>query len=461
MKNDISRTRKGWVAVVSFFAIAIVCQMQAKADAGVTETPDALVWLDNGVVRTGVNMGLGGAITHVGPAGSDLNLVNNHDWGRQVQMSFYSGPVPYEPEGKKPAPNWAGLGWNPIQSGDCFGNRSQVLRHELVDGELHVVCRPMHWPLNNVPGECTFESWVALDGNKVRVRGRLNNARPDTTWYGAHGQELPAVYTNGVYYRLITYTGDQPFTQAPVERIMKKTEPGFPWKFWDATEHWAALLNEEDWGLGVVMPASTRFVGGFAGEEGRGGTKDAPTGYIAPLGKEELDHNISYDFAYVLVVGNLQQIREVAEAEAKPTAPPLWRFEKDRQSWTYADARDTGWPIKGRLQVLAAGTSPRLLSPVVFWKAEEAKSAEVRLANTGEERTLRMCWRRHGHEEFDEADGVSITIPSHEELRTYVLPLGASGKYAGGMLQLRVDFPGALPTDGASLIELESVKLLP
>ncbi len=98
---------------------------------------------------------------------------------------------------------------------------------------------------------------------------------------------------------------------------------------------------------------------------------------------------------------------------------------------------------------------------MVFWKAEEAKSAEVRLANTGEERTLRMCWRRHGHEEFDEADGVSITIPSHEELRTYVLPLGASGKYAGGMLQLRVDFPGIMPTDGASLIELESVKLLP
>lgn len=421
---------------------------------------DEMVWLDNGILRLGANLSLGGAITYIGPARSELNLVNNHDWGRQVQMSFYSGPSPYEPNGKKPKEHWAGLGWNPIQSGDCYGNRAKVLHHELKDGELHIVCQPMHWPLDNVPGECTFESWIKLDGDRVRVRGRLNNARPETTWFGAAGQELPAVYTNGVYYRLMTYTGEQPFTGGAAERITKKVEPGFPWKFWDATEHWAALVDEKDWGLGIVTPATTRYCGGFAGEEGSGGTLDAPTGYIAPLGKEELDHNIVYDFSYTLVLGDLARIRTVAKEEAQLTAPPVWTFSRDRQSWTYTQARDQGWPIEGFLKVRGLGEAPRMLSPVVFWRAEAASHLLMEVANSGEERSLRVCWRQHGREDFSEAEAVGLKVASHADFREYRIPLAGNPGYEGGMLQLRIEVGGAGDTDG-TLLHVKSIRLFP
>ena len=36
-----------------------------------------------------------------------------------MQMSHYSGPWPFVVGDKKPNPGWAGLGWNPIQTGDC------------------------------------------------------------------------------------------------------------------------------------------------------------------------------------------------------------------------------------------------------------------------------------------------------------------------------------------------------
>ena len=39
----------------------------------------------------------------------------------------------------------------------------------------------LHWPLENVPGECTYESWTTLDGANVTMRFRATNARPDRT----------------------------------------------------------------------------------------------------------------------------------------------------------------------------------------------------------------------------------------------------------------------------------------
>ncbi|MCE9631157.1 MAG: hypothetical protein K8S94_10655 [Planctomycetia bacterium] len=75
-------------------------------------------YLDNGQIRLGVNLDLGGAVTFLADSRDGVNRINSWDWGRQVQMSFYSGPVPFQPPGTTLADSWKGLGWNPIQSGD-------------------------------------------------------------------------------------------------------------------------------------------------------------------------------------------------------------------------------------------------------------------------------------------------------------------------------------------------------
>ena len=99
-------------------------------------------------------------------------MINSHDWGRQIQMSFYSGPTPYIPEsGKEPSKTWTFIGWNPIQSGDAFNNASKVTAHTNSGTEIYVKCIPMHWPLDNEPWQCTFESWLTLEGNTVSTCG--------------------------------------------------------------------------------------------------------------------------------------------------------------------------------------------------------------------------------------------------------------------------------------------------
>ncbi|MBQ3079438.1 MAG: hypothetical protein IJC48_05480 [Clostridia bacterium] len=85
-----------------------------------------IVWIENEYLRLGANLALGGALTYLAEHGKD-NLINSFDWGRQVQMSFYGFPNPYCPEGFEVKESWKYLGWNPIQSGDCYGHRSDIL----------------------------------------------------------------------------------------------------------------------------------------------------------------------------------------------------------------------------------------------------------------------------------------------------------------------------------------------
>src|SRR5208337_1863850 len=110
-------------------------------------------------------------------SGAELNLVNSYDCGRQIQMSYYSGPVPFATAGKQPKPEWRFIGWNPIQVGDAFGNASKLLEQSNDSKQIYVKCVPLHWPLDNVAGECTYECWFTLDGPAVHARCRLLNHR--------------------------------------------------------------------------------------------------------------------------------------------------------------------------------------------------------------------------------------------------------------------------------------------
>ena len=57
-------------------------------------------FLDNGDIRIGVNLGLGGAITYLSEEGSTVNMINSYDLGRQVQQSYFSGPDQFLPPGR-------------------------------------------------------------------------------------------------------------------------------------------------------------------------------------------------------------------------------------------------------------------------------------------------------------------------------------------------------------------------
>jgi len=411
---------------------------------------ERMSYLDNGVIRIGVNLDIGGAITYLADAKTRENMINSHDWGRQIQMSFYSGPIPFTPNGKQPSKTWAGLGWNPIQSRDYAGYRSKVLAHSNDGQELYVKCLPMQWPLDNEPGECTFEVWIKLEANTAHVRSRLNNFREDKKQYPGRSQELPAIYTNGPWYRLMTYDGDKPFTGGKLKQI-KKTwssakdlENGSPWEHWQATENWAALVNDDLYGLGVWKSGTYNFVGGFFGVPGSGGPKEAPTGYISPLEREILDYNIVYTYDYTLIVGKLNEIRQYVydqEQHEPQERRPDYRFKQNRQHWVYHNAVDTGLPIKGALHIKLKQVDPQLLGPAGFWHASDVPVLYIRAALSHKQggSKAQVFWKTYADPHFDNKKSLSFEMKSDGNFYTYKVDLAANKEYKGAIVGLRFD----------------------
>ncbi len=411
-----------------------------------------LSWLENGEVRVAVDLRRGGSLVHLERGGSG-NVINNHDLGRQVQLSFYSGPVPFSEGGQSPARHWEHLGWNPVQTGDDFRNGSEVLAHENDGRLLHVRCRPLQWPLNRVPADCVFDSWLELDGAVVKGRARLTNARRDRTVYGARQQELPAVYANAAFPRVVSYTGDAPFSGGAVAAI-PKAQGSHPWTFWHGTEGWSALLGSDDRGLGLITPGRIQFTGGFAGTPGPNDPEGNSTGYMAGLGDEILDHDIVYEYRYELLFGTLTEIRARA-GKVRAGGLPAWRFASDRQGWHWRQATDGGWPVHGAVELKLGENDPQMVSSAVFWKAEEAPVLviEGRFTDAGEQGTVH--WQRHGAATWGAED--FLTFPIRPEATRHVVRLADAASYRGGMVRLRIDPGPGGRRDGRARIE--SVRL--
>ena len=415
-----------------------------------------MTFLDNGEVKIGMDLSLGGAVTYISSKTHPANIINSADLGRQIQMSHYSGPWPFEVGDRKPRKEWAGLGWNPIQTGDCFNNPSKVLEHRNDGRELYIKCIPMQWPLSNVPGDCVFETWTTLNGPVIQMRYRSTNHREDTKNYGPCPQELPAVYTISKLSRLMSYTGEKPFTGDALTHVTNNWRSGWPWTRFLGTERWAALVNDKNWGLGVFKEDGGEFHGGVYGDGRSDDPKDGSTSYVAPIHRENFDHNITYEHRTTFVVGTLEEIRSRCNAMASRTLP-AWHFDRDRQHWTLRNGTDAGFPLNKEWRIKVGAAKPHLERDTQFWRAEAAPTLVLKLAHAGEIPAIRVFWRRLDDANFDDKKSAILPLNPDAKSHSYQLKLADSPEYRGLITALAIETVDQ-PPSGTELI-IHSIEL--
>lgn len=436
---------------LAFVLCAVAASVFGEEDVPeVDRTKSRMSYIENGRIKLGVDLNVGGAVTYLSELGKDENIINSFDWGRQIQMSFYSGPVPYEPDGKKPMEFWRGIGWNPIQAGDSYAHGSKVIEHKNEGDKLYIKCIPMHWPLDNEPGRCTFECWYELDGNVVKGRYKLNNARRDKKQYPARDQELPAVYANGRWSRIYTYVGNEPFTGAPLTEIAHHWAGGptdEPWGRWQTPERWAAAVDKEGRGIGVWSKRATEFNGGYVGTVvGEGGPADSQSNYLGPVRKEIIDHNIEYEYTTHYILGSLEEIRQYVYEKIPRTVSPDYQFDGSRDGWIYEGAVDGGWPIRDGLDIVFSAAEVLISGPTDFWRAQDVPEIHIKAAlESGG--SCSLLWKTSKNPGFSDARSVPVEMVGDGVSRVYKLDLSDGPAYQGGITQVALKMDSAAPGD--------------
>jgi len=409
----------------------------------ITQAPAATSSLDNGTVRITVDLDQGGGIVAFHLTGRPQDsVINTYDRGRNCQQSYYSGPSQFLPAGTTQNPNWNPWPWNPVQGGDCYNNGSGTISWSNNGTTLYVKSRPKQWALKNYDADCIFEQWITLNGSVATVQNRLINGRSDTTQYQAMDQELGALYTWRALSQLWTYTGTQPFTGGALTQI-PKTAP--PWAYFRATEGWAAYTtaNTGNWGVGILVRGNCSFIGGFSGSTTSGTQSSVNTGYIAPLRREVIDHNIVYDFTYQLFLGNLADIRNYAVAQQANLKPNFF-FRGTRAGWTYINASDSGYPVPAdRLRVNVSVSDSQMWGPECSFQAAEVSRIYVRAAYycaSGSTKSAELFWEReNGAFPVSATQRQPFTVTNDGKFRMYTVDLSANANWTGQISRLRFD----------------------
>ena len=302
-------------------------------------------YLNNGVVQLGIDLTHGGSIFHFSEVNTKRNLLNHADEGRFVQQSYYG-----EADGSK----WDGKDWvwNPIQGGGWRGQKPEILSQNITSSSLEIVSVPVHWASGKLLTECQMEEKITLDGDVAHIHYTFRNTGADATDHPATEQEVPAVFVDYALKNLVYYKGDSPWTNAALTTVV----PGWPNEKHTRDEHWAAYVDDSQWGIGVYSPGSSlstnyRFNGGSSGPTG------GSCSYFAPLRTFAITKGLVFEYDVYLKIGTVDEIRSRfaqirmngEDVDDDPNFPKGYFYIKDSNNLTVeeeASSPTTGYTYK-------------------------------------------------------------------------------------------------------------------
>lgn len=283
--NEINRLVK---AVLGLVLVSL------PALAATLDTND-WAFLDNGQIRIGVKKTSGACIGWLSQSDSKRNVLNYHDQGRFVQQSFY-GDADGTLWNKQP---WR---WNPVQGGDWKGTPAKLLTFRQETNSIYARSRGRHWSGCADLPDVIFEEWLSLTGRVARIHYRMTYTGERS--HASQSHEIPAVFVEPDLDTLVLYDDEKPWTGGKLNR----SQPGWPNESRNMTEHWAAYVDTNDFGVGAFVPLATnltcyRYAAGRTSAQGA-------CSYFAPLIQFAVTSDKQFDYEVHLAIGTSAEIRE-------------------------------------------------------------------------------------------------------------------------------------------------------
>ncbi|MBQ8395256.1 MAG: hypothetical protein IJX49_06760 [Clostridia bacterium] len=255
----------GHLKMGTSFAVGGSVQHVEKLNAGVVEYVD-----ENGYVR--IDHGVDAAQVDV--VSEEVNLVNIHDLGREIQQSYYS--LVKEENGYAPKEEIlydAGLSYNPVQAGSAGVKQAQIIDYTVSESEIWIKVKPLEWFFDNTLTDSYMENTYRLDGDgALLVTNRFVNFSQfkDMDKTSACPQELPATYIVHPfnYFYCETTEGtifDSNLSPLPTSTRKEGLNDEVSGAYFYALSRekvkgeWYAFVNDQKFGVGIYMSGADSY----------------------------------------------------------------------------------------------------------------------------------------------------------------------------------------------------------
>ena len=256
---------------------------------------DPFTYLDNGVLRIGVDKTRGAAVGYFSLTNDPRNLLNHHDEGRFIQQSYYG-----DPDGSL----WAKKPWcyNPVQGGSYKGEDAKTLEFRQSKTELYAKVEPLHWASAKPCPEAIMQEWITLDGPVAKIRMRMESTGPPNN--AAKHQEMPAMFVDYALPHLVFERDGKLVRHAPVDLAKNKGPEKIRY-----TGGWLAYVDDKNFGIGILTPGTDTAVTYRHRGNGSTGSDGSACSYVAPIRTLKLDKGTVVDYEFYLTIGSLDEIQ--------------------------------------------------------------------------------------------------------------------------------------------------------
>jgi hypothetical protein len=154
-----------------------------------------------------------------------------------------------------------------------------------------------------------MEQWIVLTGSVAQIRFKMTYGGTNT--HSVQAQEIPALFIEPDYGMLVLYDGSKPWTNGALTRSL----PGWPNESRRMTEHWAAYVNPDGFGVGAYVPIDNELTCYRYGI-GSGPEKGACS-YFAPITRFAITPGLVFEYEVYLAVGKTKEIRSAFQSLQK------------------------------------------------------------------------------------------------------------------------------------------------
>ena len=416
-------------------------------------------YIDNGTLRVGVDLTVGGVVAYIYSSGNNsYNYVNNPFWGngnldkgRQLQYMVYASPDgsvvangegPYEEAGQSTrywrgrsqngtrgtpgsADYGASIGYNIVEGGDEGQNgvSGDVLTYHNQNNVIYTKGNGRQWDMDNIPGKVDIEKWVhfvAGYSNVFRVHYRITMKRTDSPWGSRFSfryapQELPCFYTHPDF-RTYKYCQGQPYTNAGLNS--RTGGPGINSNSVETTENFIIAQRPDGRCIGLI---------GDFGRFNTGNFDDAA--YV------NHDPNLHFDPTNAViegdnyvVIGTEAEVRAFYYSLPHKTGKPEYVFNsRSRHAFSYHHGKDQfetnvtdGLQVRANLDSEGGGRDYQWRAPNQWVDGRAVKKIYIRASFTGASKYMWFNWRKAGNStDYHKA----FEVINDGQVRTYEVDL--------------------------------------